>query len=670
MAVTWRWRTFVKDAPLELDFTYVLSRDYDKSGVSCRIGVNGLQHRRFMVGAKGKYSFTIDKPELGSLHGAEVVIKVKNKLLGSSLKAEEAHVNGHDLGKPYKVQPGEHSVFRTDWEFPYGHMRYRLTIKVIKHAAKIYLNGLPIPLAREIKVSDTFALSYEMRPTNLGMGDIGAIDRIVVTLHHLRKENYEAEAELLDSRGSTLFTRQSLAFVTEPKEEPFVWQCMAGNSESDLQDVLTMTRDAIHANGEGSQPGSVASREWPPTPEPTTEASRPAAHSVAVDTADLQPTQQTPSSSADQTTPSPEQARQREALQAAEGRVAALEVRLRELHTRSRQLQGENQALRRANRELADDKQATDVGSVQLQIRHRELQAQAQDLRNTVQRLRDGQQAAQAGQTEELEEALQDTQDLLAASKDRVRQLTQELRDGQARVASRDARIAELLEETGRLNTEVNRSRAAHAALLRELTSSSGGAASDTAKALAAAQHRTEVAVQEASQAQASAATANEALHTARLALHGVLAGVRDELSDVRAALKAAQEESAEKGRELTTLQQSLKQGYMIDQSAHEAALEAVEQRWKQSLAAFFSCPISGEVFRDPVLAADGHTYERVDIRRWLRRKNTSPQTRQPLPIKVLVPNHMVRSAVQELIHGGMLEAPPERSASDGLNAG
>ena len=38
-------------------------------------------------------------------------------------------------------------------------------------------------------------------------------------------------------------------------------------------------------------------------------------------------------------------------------------------------------------------------------------------------------------------------------------------------------------------------------------------------------------------------------------------------------------------------------------------------------------CPISMEIMRDPVIAADGHTYERADIELWFANNNTSPKT-------------------------------------------
>jgi len=58
-----------------------------------------------------------------------------------------------------------------------------------------------------------------------------------------------------------------------------------------------------------------------------------------------------------------------------------------------------------------------------------------------------------------------------------------------------------------------------------------------------------------------------------------------------------------------------------------------------------FLCPITNEVMDDPVVAMDGHTYEREAIETWFRRRNTSPMTNQVIPLH-LVPNFLVRSMI------------------------
>ncbi|CAM2712428.1 unnamed protein product [Rotaria socialis] len=60
-------------------------------------------------------------------------------------------------------------------------------------------------------------------------------------------------------------------------------------------------------------------------------------------------------------------------------------------------------------------------------------------------------------------------------------------------------------------------------------------------------------------------------------------------------------------------------------------------------------CPITSDLFEDPVLAEDGHTYERQAIVQWIRQNGTSPITREPLHEKNLRTNYTIRKLVEEL---------------------
>ena len=51
----------------------------------------------------------------------------------------------------------------------------------------------------------------------------------------------------------------------------------------------------------------------------------------------------------------------------------------------------------------------------------------------------------------------------------------------------------------------------------------------------------------------------------------------------------------------------------------------------------------------DPVVAADGHTYERVAITRWLKTSNKSPMTGSILLHKGLVSNYGLVSSIEEV---------------------
>eukprot|EP00210_Caulerpa_lentillifera_P006977 g6672.t1 len=76
-----------------------------------------------------------------------------------------------------------------------------------------------------------------------------------------------------------------------------------------------------------------------------------------------------------------------------------------------------------------------------------------------------------------------------------------------------------------------------------------------------------------------------------------------------------------------------------------------IAERKLQSLQAELDhcicCPITMDVMKDPVIAADGYTYERKSIEQWLRQKKESPVTRQPISSSALIPN----MAIKHLIH-------------------
>ena len=49
----------------------------------------------------------------------------------------------------------------------------------------------------------------------------------------------------------------------------------------------------------------------------------------------------------------------------------------------------------------------------------------------------------------------------------------------------------------------------------------------------------------------------------------------------------------------------------------------------------------------EPVIAADGHTYERAALEEWLLQHVTSPVTGDFLPHTRIVPNVLIKSAIQ-----------------------
>ena len=65
-----------------------------------------------------------------------------------------------------------------------------------------------------------------------------------------------------------------------------------------------------------------------------------------------------------------------------------------------------------------------------------------------------------------------------------------------------------------------------------------------------------------------------------------------------------------------------------------------------------FICPISMDIMADPVMCADGHSYEREHIERWFAQPGAaslnSPKTGAQLAHRSLLPNHALRGSIEE----------------------
>ncbi|CAN7014418.1 hypothetical protein IGI04_013175 [Brassica rapa subsp. trilocularis] len=61
-----------------------------------------------------------------------------------------------------------------------------------------------------------------------------------------------------------------------------------------------------------------------------------------------------------------------------------------------------------------------------------------------------------------------------------------------------------------------------------------------------------------------------------------------------------------------------------------------------------FLCPLLKDVMNEPCVAADGYTYDRHAIEKWLEEHDTSPMTDSPLNNKDLLPNYTLYTAIME----------------------
>ncbi|KAG2501949.1 hypothetical protein HYH03_000447 [Edaphochlamys debaryana] len=86
---------------------------------------------------------------------------------------------------------------------------------------------------------------------------------------------------------------------------------------------------------------------------------------------------------------------------------------------------------------------------------------------------------------------------------------------------------------------------------------------------------------------------------------------------------------------------------------------------------AMFTCPITQEVLRDPVVASDGFTYERAAIAKWIATgKLTSPMTNLPFTSRQLYPNNVIMSAIKEWRLEHRLSDPRQPSAKRRAGSG
>ena len=77
---------------------------------------------------------------------------------------------------------------------------------------------------------------------------------------------------------------------------------------------------------------------------------------------------------------------------------------------------------------------------------------------------------------------------------------------------------------------------------------------------------------------------------------------------------------------------------------------QEVIDRIPQEVLNVITCPIGGEIMRNPVVNSVGQTYDRVNIQQWISRGNrTDPNTRQQITT-TLIPNFSIKSLINSYI--------------------
>merc|ERR1712107_722260 len=110
-------------------------------------------------------------------------------------------------------------------------------------------------------------------------------------------------------------------------------------------------------------------------------------------------------------------------------------------------------------------------------------------------------------------------------------------------------------------------------------------------------------------------------------------------------------------------MQEQLREAHEEHLKMVEQARESAEKAEQQAstleclIAALKShcvCPITHQLMNDPVMAADGHTYERGAIERWFTAHRTSPSTNLPLSRQEVIPNVLANNVVRTLEDTGL----------------
>jgi tetratricopeptide (TPR) repeat protein len=91
----------------------------------------------------------------------------------------------------------------------------------------------------------------------------------------------------------------------------------------------------------------------------------------------------------------------------------------------------------------------------------------------------------------------------------------------------------------------------------------------------------------------------------------------------------------------------SIEIGKLPAEKVLEKRLEKEYDKIRENLKVeAFICPLTKNIFQEPVIAADNYTYEKIAITEWLIRNDTSPKTNQKLLHKNLLPNHATKSMI------------------------
>ena len=91
-----------------------------------------------------------------------------------------------------------------------------------------------------------------------------------------------------------------------------------------------------------------------------------------------------------------------------------------------------------------------------------------------------------------------------------------------------------------------------------------------------------------------------------------------------------------------------------VDDKIERAAYDISSLSQTAHLPRSIFCPISRMPMLDPVMCADGFSYERKDIITWMKKSKRSPVTNQDLRHRCITPNHALRNTISDIMHDNL----------------
>lgn len=86
------------------------------------------------------------------------------------------------------------------------------------------------------------------------------------------------------------------------------------------------------------------------------------------------------------------------------------------------------------------------------------------------------------------------------------------------------------------------------------------------------------------------------------------------------------------------------------------------------NVPSFFVCPITLGLITNPVIAEDGHSYERESIEQWLSSRHNSPLTNKPIYSKRLITNYNLRAQIVDYLEK-LITSTKEKKAAEAAPA-